>query len=173
MAVVEEESSGASINERFLAAVRADNENMVRELVEDKTLDINCTDGVGNTPLHIAVIYAAFDSIEHILAHEECDVDPINRMEKATPLHYVNQIEDADLRAHIFESLLDAGADYTIRNKNGNTAIDLLPDDGILQPILRKYQAQASVSRDDIASDEEGGEDDDFSGSEEEEEEKH
>jgi hypothetical protein len=60
------------------------------------------------------VIYAAFDSIEHILAHEECDVDPINRMEKATPLHYVNQIEDADLRAHIFESLLDAGADYTL-----------------------------------------------------------
>jgi hypothetical protein len=41
---------------------------------------------------------------------------------------------------------------YRIRNKNGNTAIDLLPDDGILQPILRKYQAQASVSRDDIAS---------------------
>ena len=49
--------------------------------------------------------------LEHILSHEDCDVDPVNRLDKATPLHIAVQIEEEDLRLHICESLLDAGAD--------------------------------------------------------------
>jgi uncharacterized protein len=49
--------------------------------------------------------------LEHILSHEECDVDPTNRMEKATPLHLAVKIENVELRRAIVESLLDAGAD--------------------------------------------------------------
>ncbi|KAF9479405.1 ankyrin [Pholiota conissans] len=165
--MAEQETSGASNNERLIAAVRADNDQLVAEILEEGGIDINCQDGLGNTPLHNAVIYGAFDSLEHILSHEDCDVDPINRIEKATPLHYIRTIEDPELRAHIFESLLEAGADYTIRDKNGETAIDLLPpDDTVLPTILRKYQAQTSVSRDDIASD--GEDDGEYSGSDDE-----
>ena len=48
--------------------------------------------------------------LEHILSADECDVDPINRLEGATPLHLALKIEDPELRLHIVESLLDAGA---------------------------------------------------------------
>lgn len=49
--------------------------------------------------------------LEHILEHEDCDVDPQNRIEKATPLHLALRIEDQDLRTAVVSSLLEAGAD--------------------------------------------------------------
>ena len=58
-----------------------------------------------------SVLYKSTDVLEHILSHEDCDVDPINRIDKATPLHIAVQIEDAELRLYFCESLLDAGAD--------------------------------------------------------------
>lgn len=53
------------------------------------------------------------DVLEHILSHDECDVDPINRMEKQTPLHCALRIDHPQLRVAVIESLLDAGADTT------------------------------------------------------------
>lgn len=35
--------------------------------------------------------------LEHILSHSDCDVDPINRLEKATPLHLAFTIDDPEL----------------------------------------------------------------------------
>ena len=58
-------------------------------------------------------MHGSVDVLEHILSHEECDVDPINRIDKATPLHLAVQLEDPELRLHIVNSLLDAGADTT------------------------------------------------------------
>lgn len=58
-----------------------------------------------------SVSHGSTDVLEHILSHEDCDVDPINRIEKATPLHIAVRIEDPELRRHITESLLEAGAD--------------------------------------------------------------
>jgi hypothetical protein len=91
--------------------------------------------------------------LEHILSHEDCDVDPINRIEKATPLHLAIKIQQTGLRLHIVDSLLDAGADTSIKDKNGETVLDILPDDTKLRALIRKHQAQASFSRDDVASD--------------------
>ena len=48
--------------------------------------------------------------MEHILTHEDCDVDPINRIERATPLHLAVRIDEPELRRYVVESLLDAGA---------------------------------------------------------------
>ncbi len=48
--------------------------------------------------------------LEFILAVENCDVDPINRLEKATPLHLAVKLSDPDVRFDIVSSLLDAGA---------------------------------------------------------------
>jgi hypothetical protein len=42
---------------------------------------------------------------------------------------------------------------YRIKDKNGETVIDLLPnDDTKLRALIRKYQAKSSISRDDVAS---------------------
>jgi len=154
-------SDGASNNERLLAAARTDNEDLLMEVFdesEERPFDINYQDGLGNTALHIAVENTSSDVLEHILAHENCDVDPINKLDKVTPLHLAVTIEDAELRKNFVESLLDAGADFTIRNKYGDTAQDLVkPDDTAVLDLFRQAQAQASISRDDIASDDDDG----------------
>ncbi|KAJ7292622.1 ankyrin repeat-containing domain protein [Mycena rebaudengoi] len=152
-----ESVKGADNNERLLAAARADNEEMLLEVFEQGGFDINCQDGLGNTALHNAVSHGSTDVLEHILSHEECDVDPINRTEKATPLHLAVRLEDLELRKHIVESLLDAGADTRYLR---HIAIDLVSnslDDVDIRALIRKSQAQASVSHDDVASDDEDG----------------
>ncbi|KAF8808203.1 ankyrin [Phlegmacium glaucopus] len=153
-----EETKGASNNERLLAAARADNEDLLLEIFTEGNFDINCRDGLGNTPLHNAVSQGSTDVLEHILSHEDCDVDPVNHIDKATPLHLAAQIQHEDLRLYICESLLDAGADTSIKDKNLETALELIPlQDTKLHALFRKYQAQGSVSKDDIASDGEPG----------------
>jgi len=145
---------GASNNERLLAAARDDNEDMLSEIFElPGTFDINHQDGLGNTALHYAVTHASSNVLEHILCHEECDVDPVNKLEKATPLHLAVRLEHPVARVYFVEELLTAGADYTIRNKDGQTALDLVnpDDDKAVVLIFRKFQAEENIDKDDIA----------------------
>ena len=51
--------------------------------------------------------------LESILEDENCDVDPVNRLEKATPLHLALKLKDPDNRYETCWHLLDAGADPT------------------------------------------------------------
>ncbi|KAL1951730.1 hypothetical protein VTO73DRAFT_879 [Trametes versicolor] len=131
-------SDGATNNERLLAAARSDNEDMLLEVFDEGKFDINAQDGLGNT---------------------DCDVDPQNRIEKATPLHLALRIEDQDLRTAVVSSLLEAGADTRIKDKNGETVFDLVsPEDTEIRTLLRKSQAQASISKDDVADDDDDDE---------------
>ncbi|KAG7451897.1 ankyrin [Guyanagaster necrorhizus] len=162
-------NGGASNNERLLAAARSDNEELMMEVFSEGGFDINFQDGLGNTALHLAVSNGSTDVLEHILSHEDCDVDPINRIEKATPLHLAVKLEHPELRKHVVNSLLEAGANTSIRDKFGETALDLVSTkDTEVRALFRKAQAQASISQDDIASDDddvgsgsESGSDDD------------
>jgi len=90
--------------------------------------------------------------LEHLLSCEGCDVDPINRLEHATPLHLALRISEPDVRKYVVESLLDAGADTRIVDGNGDTAMDLTSDPDLLK-LMRKARAESSVSKDDIADD--------------------
>lgn len=49
--------------------------------------------------------------LEELLEYDGCDVDYINRIDGATPLHLAVKLEEPELRALIVDSLLDAGAD--------------------------------------------------------------
>jgi len=155
--MAEQDFKGASNNERLLAAARQDNEDLLTEVFKDGGFDINYQDGLGNTALHYAAAGGCTEVLEHILSHEECDVDPINRLEGATPLHLALNIDDKELRKDIVESLLDAGADTTIKNKFGDTVTDLLnPEDTDIRQLIRRAQAEATISKDDVASDDDG-----------------
>jgi len=152
------DSKGASNNERLLAAAKSDNEDLVLEVFDDDpgSFDINYQDGLGNTALHYAVLHASLTVLEYILSHDNCDVDPINKLDKATPLHLAVATEDQQDRESLVESLLEAGADFAIRNKYGQTAQDLVkPDDQITLELFRKAQAEASIARHDIAVEDE------------------
>ena len=124
-----------------------------------------------NSTYETSVLYESTDVLEHILSHKDCDVDPVNRIDKATPLHIAVQIKDAESRLYICESLLEAGADtscvlslqlktiprsfglLSIRDKNQETVLDIIPAQDVeLRALIRKYQAQASVSKYDVAS---------------------
>ncbi|KAI5885294.1 ankyrin [Schizophyllum commune H4-8] len=144
-------SEGASNNERLMAAARDDNVEMLLEIFEQGGFDINYQDGLGNTALHVAVSHGSTDVLEHILSHEDCDVDPINRIEKATPLHLAVQVDHPELRKYLVESLLEAGADTRIKDKNGETALDLVPtDDTETRALFRKAAAERSRAREEV-----------------------
>jgi hypothetical protein len=49
--------------------------------------------------------------LNELLEYDGCDVDYVNRLDRATPLHLAVQIAQPELRALIVDSLLDAGAD--------------------------------------------------------------
>ncbi|KAG6830097.1 hypothetical protein H0H92_002270 [Tricholoma furcatifolium] len=161
--MADDSSSGASSNERLIAAARTDNEDLLLEVFEQGDFDINCYDALGNTPLHNAVSHGSTEVLEHILSCDGCDVDPLNTLEKATPLHLAVRIEHTALRKHIVESLLEAGADTRIKDKNGETPLDLLPlEEREIRGLIMKARAQESVAADDIAEDDD---DDEGSGS--------
>ncbi|KAK0465975.1 uncharacterized protein EV420DRAFT_1617459 [Desarmillaria tabescens] len=142
-------NGGASNNERLLAAARTDNEELMMEVFSEGGFDINFQDGLGNTGAsRKSVSNGSTDVLEHILSHEDCDVDPINRIEKATPLHLAVKLEHPGLRKHVVNSLLEAGADTKIRDKFGETALDLVP--------VRRYG-----NDDDVGSGSGSGSDDD------------
>ncbi|KAL0573159.1 hypothetical protein V5O48_008790 [Marasmius crinis-equi] len=136
---------------------------MLVEIFEEGGFDINFQDGLGNTALHNAVANGSVDVLEHILSHDECDVDPINRTDKETPLHLAVKLDNAELRAHIVESLLEAdltvdGCLYLrIKNKYGETALDFVkPGDDTTKNLIRKANAQSYVDTADIANDDDG-----------------
>ncbi|KAK7462954.1 hypothetical protein VKT23_007535 [Stygiomarasmius scandens] len=154
----EETDKGANNNQRLLAAAREDNEDLLLEIfAQEGTFDINFQDGLGNTALHYAVSHTSPTVLEHILSHEFCDVDPVNLMERQTPLHLAVKIRDPEARAHFVESLLEAGADTLIKDKYGERAIDLVPDgDQETKQLFRKQAAVNMVGNDDVASDDDG-----------------
>ncbi|KIL71321.1 hypothetical protein M378DRAFT_154868 [Amanita muscaria Koide BX008] len=156
-------TKGASDDERLLYAARSDDEDLLLEIFEKGNFNINHQDGQGNTALHYAASKGSTEVLEHILSHEDCDVDPVNYILKQTPLHLAVQLEDPELRQYVVESLLDAGADMSIKDKTGSTALDYVAEaDTEILKSFRRAQAVKAVSQDDLASD--GDEDSEDSG---------
>ncbi|CAE6358506.1 unnamed protein product [Rhizoctonia solani] len=160
---------GASLHERVLSAAKTDNVSLFDEILEEvsneKPFDINYQDGLGNTALHYAARNASISVLEKILEYEHplhegeggCDVDLQNRIDGYTPLHLAVRIKDADERLAVVESLLDAGADDTIKDKHGQRAIDVVPaDDEDVRRLFRKAEAERRVDNRDIANDSDG-----------------
>jgi ankyrin repeat protein len=155
------DAQGASNNERLLAAARSDNEEMVLEVFDAGGFDINHQDGQGNTALHYAALHGSSGVLEYILTHEDCDVDPINYTDKQTPLHLAVRLDDPDVRRQVVESLLDAGADTTIKDKYSSTALDYVKNDTVITALFRRAELQAAIHINDIADGDDDGEYDD------------
>ncbi|ODN76615.1 hypothetical protein L202_05264 [Cryptococcus amylolentus CBS 6039] len=165
----EEDSQGASPNEILLAAAKSDNEGMLNEALEQLE-DVNEPDGLGNTALHYAIQHGSSDILETLLDHDSCNVDIKNRLQGDTPLHIAvrNRFEDQPgLRLYLVGSLLESGADTTLRNRHNEKPADILPpasasadpesDDEKVRSMLRRAQAQASIAQSgDVVDDDDG-----------------
>jgi uncharacterized protein len=64
------------------------------------------------TETYARVLSTSLIVLDHILSHDECDVDPVNPVNGDTPLHVAVKLENPNDRAHFVEELLEAGADY-------------------------------------------------------------
>lgn len=160
------------LNKRLLAAARGGGN--VEELMTDQEyrdakdeylFDINCTDILGNTPLHLAVQSKSEDIVGLILEAPLCDVDVQNNAGD-TPLHLAVQIMDPEIRKAIVEVLINEAEAYDstrLMNKAGQTPKDLCeiccPDDSevikLASPPARTVYEM--LDRGDIACDDDIG----------------
>ncbi|KAI4126912.1 MAG: hypothetical protein LQ338_003489 [Usnochroma carphineum] len=162
---------GATPRELVLEACRRNNTSLLSEVLTslstpEKIADLlnNAKDGVGNHCLHLAASCGSYEVLDTLLDQENLEVDPLDRLERDTPLHkavrFVNSLSPSDWpSAHsIAELLIDAGADPRIRNKAKLKPVELVdPKNAELRDILQKAEYSMTAGNDVVVRD---GEDD-------------
>lgn len=101
-------------DEQLLYAAKTDSSELLQSILTGhppEEFNINIQDGLGNTPLHYAVSTPSPTVLEELLDFEGTDVDLVNRLEGATPLHLAVKLSSEEARYGVVEMLLDAGAD--------------------------------------------------------------
>ncbi|GMM51367.1 hypothetical protein DASB73_023250 [Starmerella bacillaris] len=124
---------GASFEERIIGAVRSNNNDILVELLadksdEDKAKIINTTtDPVGRTLLHLASLYGNYDVLYSLLDQDNVEIDPLDRLEGNTPLHFAVKFSAGDepVGKEVVNLLIECGADVNIKNKAGKKPIDI------------------------------------------------
>ncbi|PVU95746.1 hypothetical protein BB561_001634 [Smittium simulii] len=122
-------SDGATKEEQLLAACKLEQLELLKTVLNSKTgVNINATDGVGNTALHYACQSSSLSCIELLLSVKNIKVNLANRMELETPLHKaLHDLSEPDLTRHIVGLLVEHGADPRLKNRIGQRPIDLVP----------------------------------------------
>ncbi|KAJ1951853.1 hypothetical protein GGI12_006387 [Dipsacomyces acuminosporus] len=149
---------GASNNEQLLAACKQDQSDFVQEILKDlKSVDVNCCDGVGNTPLHYAAQTGSIDCVQLLVGVPGINPNIKNRMEQDTPLHKAAALHDDPEEAlEITKLLVSAGADPRIINRLKQRPMDLTDAENTG---VRRVLLQATLARNmphDEAEDSEG-----------------
>ncbi|KAL8728882.1 MAG: hypothetical protein Q9166_005122 [cf. Caloplaca sp. 2 TL-2023] len=171
---------GATPRELVLEACRRNNNSLLSEVLTSfKTphdvadLLNNAKDGVGNHCLHIAASHGSYEVLDTLLDQENLEVDPLDRLERDTPLHkavrFINTLPTSqwESASSIADLLIDAGADPRIRNKAKLKPMDLVdPKNKDLRESLQKAEYAMTVGDDVVIRDEEQGPTDSASDSE-------
>ncbi|MCJ1458202.1 hypothetical protein MMC28_008573 [Mycoblastus sanguinarius] len=177
---------GATPRELLLESSRRNNTSLLTDLLSSLSspekiahLLNTATDGVGNYCLHVAASYGSYvqDGVERewawanrwcgadevldtLLDQEGLEVDPVDRLEKDTPLHkavrFINGLAKKEWEAgsSIVELLLDAGADPRIRNKAKLKPFELVdPRNTELRTVLQKAEFATMAGGDVVDAD--------------------
>lgn len=157
---LKEEEEGASYKEQLLDASRRNNDSLLNTIFEEVAdpnkiakLINETKDPLGNTPLHLSTQYGNYSVLDLLLDQEGVEVDPQNRLDDETPLHFAVKYtyDDFEYGKFLVELLLDVGADPRIKNKHGEKPVDLIRGDdkehGELKDILEQAEYTALVSQ--------------------------
>lgn len=114
-------------------------------------------------PKHPVILihpWRADDVLDTLLDQENLEVDPLDRLERDTPLHkavrFINSLAPSDWpSAHsIADLLIDAGADPRIRNKAKLKPVELVdPKNTELRSVLQKAEYSMTVGDDIVVRD--------------------
>ncbi|KAG0321517.1 hypothetical protein BGZ99_003869 [Dissophora globulifera] len=119
---------GARNNEILIEACKDDNLDMLEQVLStDNYIDINHTDGLGNSALHYAVKYASIGCLEIFLYYDGINVNAINDVEGDTPLHKAAAHADPEAALDMVQILVGKGASMKIQNKLNQTPLDVVP----------------------------------------------
>ncbi|KAI9856216.1 MAG: hypothetical protein M1824_005525 [Vezdaea acicularis] len=169
---------GASPAEQVFEACRRNNTELLQEIItkihtssDKKSAHAkvaqflnSVTDALGNHCLHLAASSGSYEVLDILLDQEGLEVDPIDRMERDTPLHksvrFVNELSKTQWESGktIVELLLDAGADPRTRNKAKLKAIELVDPRNIdLKSTLQKAEITLMAGDDVVHEDDDEG----------------
>jgi ankyrin repeat protein len=121
-ALLEDHDSDDTINQKLLVAASEMNVTAVRNLIE-RGVNINFANERGITPLHKAVFISDKAMVESLLEYKP-NVDLQTKDGRNTPLMLAAEKGNAN----ILKLLLDNGANKKLKNRKGNTALDVAKD---------------------------------------------
>ncbi|OZJ01919.1 hypothetical protein BZG36_05006 [Bifiguratus adelaidae] len=152
------------LNELLLAACRNDQDDVVNDIIQSPdSVDLNFTDGVGNSALHYCAMYGGLNCLEILAEQDGINVNLQNRIEGNTALHLAVQYkDDPDVGLAIVETLLEFdGINLQVQNKNGQTPMDLVDkgNEDMLE-LLRGAIAAGEVNDSDIPDDDDDEDED-------------
>ncbi|KAL8904846.1 MAG: hypothetical protein Q9207_003006 [Kuettlingeria erythrocarpa] len=145
---------GATPRELVLEACRRNNTSLLSEVLTSLSTPEKIADLLNN---------AKDDEVlDTLLDQENLEVDPLDRLERDTPLHkavrFINTLHTSqwDSAHPIAELLIDAGADPRIRNKAKLKPMDLVdPKNVELRNILQRAEYSMTVGDDVVVRDDE------------------
>ncbi|KAL0371964.1 UNVERIFIED_CONTAM: hypothetical protein Scaly_0878000 [Sesamum calycinum] len=134
----------SSGNEELHAAARSGDLKAVQAICSANPLAVNSRDRHSRTPLHLAA-WSGHSEVVYYLCKNKADVgaaamdDMSSNRKGMTALHYAAQGSNLELVKY----LLKKGANKDLKNKAGNTAVDLASSEEI-RKILVEYESSSS-----------------------------
>lgn len=153
---------GASLAEQLVEAARRNNLELLGAIQAQaqapgqfRDLINSCRDSMGLTALHLCCKYGNYEVLDVLLDVEGVEIDPLDRLDGETPLHFSVRYCAAEPEHGLFivETLIEAGADPRIRNKNGEKPVDLAQDDKLVE-VLQSAEFAYDVEQQDEQQDE-------------------
>jgi len=116
---------------------------------------------MGNHLYHEAASRGHYEVIDALLDQPGFECDPVNRVERDTPLHsairWINS-EPAEQREYgnsLVEMMLEAGSNPRVKNKGGLTALQLVdPRNTGLRELIQKHEYASLNAGDFVSADE-------------------
>nr|POE88220.1 ankyrin repeat-containing protein [Quercus suber] len=165
---------GASPRELLMEACRRNNTSLLSSLLSSPPFSSaasaiaqflnTTTDALGNSALHVAAQYGAYEVLDVILDQEGVEIDGKEKREGDTCLHkavrFANEVGQQRWGQGnaVVDILVDAGCDPRIRNKAKLRPADLVdPRNKELRGMLQKAEATMELGGDDVVEEDDDG----------------